>query len=324
MPGRSAAIGASDLFIAVLIVLVVVLGIELLYRIDETAAIGAFPLVIRPVSEIVRIEIGRVDVFGAHRGIGFSPIRFGQRQHEFRFRERGFRRRERRRPVRGDEGRFGLSIACLHAIEQCLEILRDGGDGVRGLVELLCLAVQPREHGHRQAIVEAVTRNDLVAALHRFGAAVHGAREQLVRQPLARMTERGGPAEREQRAGLALTQRIGARGAHPRSATGILHGAAFGEGFEEDALAFGRPAIVALGFRAGRMRCDGLGHVPEGGTGVPIMEGGGVEANEVFRPRASELSFRFYSRDHSNDEQQLKATIRFILQIKPILDSYIV
>jgi len=87
------------------------------------------------------------------------------------------------------------------------------------------------------------------------------------------MAERRGPAEREQRAGRPLTQRIGACGTHPRSAAGILHGAAFSEGFKEDAPAFGRPAIMALGCGAVRMGCGGLGHVPEGGTGVPIMEG---------------------------------------------------
>ena len=74
MPGRFAGTGA----LVVRIVLVVLFRIELPYRIHKTAAIGAFPLVCAPRPERAGIEIGRVDVFGAHRGIGAQPIRCGE------------------------------------------------------------------------------------------------------------------------------------------------------------------------------------------------------------------------------------------------------
>ncbi|MFZ3485703.1 hypothetical protein [Sphingomonas sp. 3-13AW] len=132
-------------------------------------------------------------------------------------------------------------------VEEAVELLRDDACGVvgGGGGGRIGLRIEPREHAGGEAVVVAVARpGAAVGAGAGFGLAVEGAGEQRVGDAFARQQIGGVPAKREAGAGGATAQGIGGGDGQADDGAAVLHRQAVSDGFEEAALAFGRPAVV--------------------------------------------------------------------------------
>ena len=154
-------------------------------------------------------------------------------------------------------------------IEILLELVGDDARGGCVLAAVLRLAVEPGQHGHRQAIVVAMLfGDDRAVAVDGLDAAVHGARQELVGEAAAGEDESRFPAEMEGAAGRAVAMGVSALRAHSGGAGRVGDDSAFGKAFAEDALALGRPAVVAQ---------------PAPGLGEAVFQRLGDEASDIGR-----------------------------------------
>lgn len=205
------------------------------------------------VKSFILVAMVGVGLVGSLLGLGVQPLPLSLEAIEAAA-ESGFLAAviEVRFGARFDEIGDGAGPANAQTVEELVKLLGDILGGPVFLVASAGLSVESSEEGEGETVVEAVAlAPDLAVADDHLDAAIEGAGNQLVVEPVTGDLERRGPAEMEAAAGSAAAKGISALLAHAGRAGGIGDHSALGKGAKEDSLALGRPSVVAAGGRRG-------------------------------------------------------------------------